>query len=279
MPVRTDRYNPLLISERVEPNDVGQLDLCRAASFLMVWDAATNGDATTYPNGKRWGKARIRNTLAKMRRATGDELRGSYNTGHMDEFAKGAGIPPNAWEPQFLPFASLVQGLQDGYAYTLSGDVRHTPPGSPLRKYVNGGVGHDTALIRISDDLEQIAFIDPMTPHGTAKYLRWAPRRDFRLFAKEFETAGSIVSGRIKKGYYSVANRRVRSTAALALDAQKNSIECRTKLAAVREVKAVLETDLAAKGEQIAVLQTQLTECQAGDPSNKLARITAIVLE
>jgi hypothetical protein len=281
--VRTASYNPLLISERVEPNDVGQLDLCRAASFLMVWDSATNGDYTTFPNGSRWGRGKIKSTLTRMRKATGEELRGAYNTSHMDEFAKGAGIPAGAWQMQIVKFSSVVQGLKDGFAYTLSGDVARTPSKSPLRKYVNPNVGHDIALIRLSKDGKKIAFVDPMTPHGTRRYLRWAPVSDFQKFAKEFaDSAGRVVAGRIKKGSYSVMSKRLRSAAALTLEAQQNSIKFQKQRDNVRDVRDELQADLLrleglleqCAGDSEAELREDLA-----DATSRLDRIAIIVSE
>ena len=283
MAVRTDSFNPLLISERLEPNDLGQLDLCRACSFLMVWDAATNGDATTNPNGSRWGRAQIKNTLVRMRKATGEELRGAYNTSHMDEFARGAGIPVNAWHLQLVKFSEVVQGLRDGYAYTLSGDVKGTPAGSPLRKYVNGNVGHDIALIRLSENRKQIAFIDPMTPHGTRKYVRWAPVSHFQKFANAFKDGdGRVVAGRIEKGWWSKLQTQKRAWQTMVRNARERTAVLMEELKDAHVHMGELESD-------IVLLETQLAECTQADCTNceaaledaisKLDRIEAIVLE
>jgi hypothetical protein len=258
MAVRTAAYKPILFSEKLEPNDVGKLDLCRACALLTIFDTATNGEFSTNDDGSKWGKRRIKRTLEKMRAATGLELRGSYNTSHMDEFAKGAGFNPRAWVKQIVPFKSVVQGLKDGYAYTLSGDVRGTPAGSPLRKWVNPGVGHELALIDISDDGERIQFIDPMTPHGTKNYARWAPKAHFKAFAKAFMENGKVVSGRIKKGYYTAKAKAKRAAAATLGLVEHQAAVLRDKVRLLNgEYDTLLDENEAAKAE-VALLENQL---------------------
>ena len=196
----TSRYKPLLFSEKLAPNGAGALTMCRGASLAMAYDAGTNGDWTTNPDGSRWGRAKIKNMLDKMRLATGEPLRDGYNQGHVDEFLKAMGAPPDTWQVDNNPWPDLIADLKSGFVVELAGNVRHTPADSPLRKYVNP-VDHDILMLDFKDN--RIAFIDPMTPHGTARYVRWAPADHFKKFGSEFAISGRYVAGRVKRGKYS----------------------------------------------------------------------------
>lgn len=245
MAATSQRYNPLLISERVEPNAVGQFDLCRAASLLMGVDAATNGEFTTYANGRKWGKAKIANALKKMRNATGVAGRGSFNQSHMDDFLTGIGFPINSYTRFNRSFKAIKETL-DTHVVFLAGDVKHTPAGSPLRKYVNPGVGHEIILVRINKARDKIAFIDPMTPHGTKRYLRWAPASHFRQFGSEFSQNGDYVAGTMRKGAFTQERKTARQLGGLNLELQR-TLELRdSRIEALETQKKALKAELAA---------------------------------
>lgn len=256
MPATPEKYRPLLFSELVSLNSEGKADLCRPATLAMLYDMATLGAWTTNPNGSRWGKARIVKTLRAMRNATGEPDRGSYNQGHVPAFLQAMGAPANTWEKYNRPWRDIVQSLKDGYAVELSGDVRHTPAGSPLRKYVNPNVGHNIALVGINPEKQRVAFIDPMTPHGVSKYVRWAPYSHFKAFAKEFADGTNLVAGRVKKGRFSIGRVVREQMSRIVLDVQK-------KLDAEQKISRGLEEDLAEAGQAQVELQKKLqTEAQ-----------------
>lgn len=191
MAIDFSTYRPTLVDEHLNMRDVdndGDLDatLCRAAATLMAADAWTGGDLTAKPTGGRRGKAWIKATLGKMRRATGEPNRYGYNQSHTPAFLQAINIPRAAYDQVNGRMAEAKALLSKGYVITLAGDVGFTPGGSPLRKYVNPGVGHEIIITRISKDGTKAAFIDPMTRHGTAKYERWAPWSHFVAFAKRF---------------------------------------------------------------------------------------------
>jgi hypothetical protein len=281
MAVDTKEYVPLLVSERVEPNAVGRYDLCRAAVLAMLLNGGTNGEWMTNPNGTRWGKAKIAKLLERMRKATGAVSRGSFNQGHVDEFLKGAGWKGSPYETQNVPWKDIVAGLKEGkWGYSLSGDVKHTPQGSPLRKYVNGNVGHNIYLSKLSKDGKRIAFIDPMTPHGTAKYLRWAPVAHFRQFASEFAKAGRVVAGRVKKGYYTSANKVRHNRATVILKLQNDLLDLQ-KLWTVQQSELIVLDDklekraakIDALKSEVTLLETELASCRLEEDPDTIATL------
>lgn len=255
MPATPEKYRPLLFSELVSLNSEGKADLCRAASLAMLYDMATLGAWTTNPSGSRWGKARIVKTLRAMRNATGEPNRGSYNQGHVPAFLQAMGAPASTWEKYNRPWKDIVQSLKDGYAVELSGDVRHTPAGSPLRKYVNPNVGHNIALVGINPAKQKVAFIDPMTPHGVAKYVRWAPYAHFKAFAQEFADGTNLVAGRVQKGKFSIGRIVREQMSRIVLDVQK-------KLAAEQELTEDLVEDLTQADENQAKLLGKLADAK-----------------
>jgi hypothetical protein len=221
MAVSTSQYEPLLFSERLA---APPMNLCRAASLAMAWDAATNGDWTTNPDGSRWGAPKIEEALRDMRKAAGPDTDGNgYNQGHVPEFLRAIDAPVDAYEVRNVEFSKLIDDLEAGYVVELAGNAKHTPQGSPLRKYV-GDVAHDILLLKVNDG--RISFIDPMTPHGTAGYVRTAPIGDFRDFGSEFRTNGSYVAGRVKRGEHSLVARRTAAQAAIIVDVQKKLLVC-----------------------------------------------------
>jgi hypothetical protein len=219
MVARTDDYRPLLISEHLQRNDIGKLTLCRAASLLMGVCAATNGEFVTNVNGTTWGKAKIKSALNRMMKATGDASRDGYNQSHMDDFLVGLGFDYDAWSRFNRPFDDIIEKLKNRHVVFLAGDVKHTPANSPLRKYVDPNIGHEIILVSVNKAGDRIRFIDPMTPHGTKKYLRSAPIKDFRLFGSEFKANNDFIAGIMRKGYYTLAN-----TARRQAQAEINSV-------------------------------------------------------
>lgn len=259
------KYRPLLFSERVEPNDVGKFDLCLACTLLMSFDAATLGEWTKNPNGTNWGKAKIKKALERARAATGEELRGAYNQSHLDDFLRGVAVPDNIVQLYNRPMSDIKQSLKDGYTVGIAGDVKHTPANSPLRKYVNGNVGHAILLTRILKDGSKIAFIDPMTPHGTKKYERWAPANDFFKFMSEFRVGKDNVAFRLKRGKYTQAREVARDRARLITQLQERIVaidliskDWKRRFENKRDQVYTLQGIKTALEEQIAELESQL---------------------
>jgi hypothetical protein len=225
MAVSTLLYRPTLIDEHLDMRDVdkdGDLDatLCRAAATAMALDAMTNGEWTRTVKGDRWGRARIKTLLQRMRMATGEPLRSGYNQSHVDEFVRGAGFPTDIIRIYNKPMKDIKGKLKDGFTVTLAGDVRGTPVNSPLRRYVNPGVGHEIIITRVSGDGTRAAFIDPMTRHGTVNYERWAPWSHFVGFAKRFVTGGNAIAEIWKRGRLTEAKEVARDRARVIEDLQ-----------------------------------------------------------
>ena len=282
-------YRPLLFSERVEPNDVGQFDLCRAAALAMGFDAATMGEWTTNANGSRWGKAKIKKALERMRAATGAELRGSYNQGHMDDFLRGIRAPVEAYQQFNRPMTDIKDKLETHVIF-LAGDVKHTRAQSPLRRYVNGNVGHEIILVDVNKDGTQIAFIDPMTPHGTAKYVRWAPVEDFRKFGSEFREGKNYIAGAMRRGQYTAKNILKRTNAKVILKLQTDLLALQKAWQEQQAELIVQDKALEDKQAEITLLETELAAALAGSEVepleseidrliDRLDRIKAITLE
>jgi len=282
MAVSSEAYVPLLVSEKLSRNPNGQLDLCRAAVLAMLLNTGTDGEWMTKPNGRDWGKKRMTKLLEGMRKATGDPARGSYNQGHVSSFVRGADGPTDAYEVANAPWAAIVAGLEVGkWCYDLAGDVRDTPEGSPLRKYVNPDVGHDIFLLKISKDGERIAFIDPMTPPGTKNYVRWAPTSHFRQFAQRFMYGSNrrVVAGRVKKGYYSEANK-VRRNKQGALEEQRVQIlELKQQVVSKQAKLQALRDDLALCNEQEDPNVIERLEADLDIALDQLSRIKAVASE
>jgi len=205
MAVDSKQYRPTLIDEHLDMRDVdgdGDLDatLCRAAATAMALDAMTDGEWTRTVKGERWGRARIKALLKRMRDATGEPTREGYNQSHVPAFVKGAGFPADTARVFNKSMPDIKTKLQEGFVVTLAGDVAGAPVGSPLRKYVNPGVGHEIIITRISKDGTKAAFIDPMTRHGTRAYERWAPWSHFQGFAKRFGTPAARIAEVWRRG-------------------------------------------------------------------------------
>ena len=272
MSVKTELYKPLLFSEREAPDVNGQLDKCRAASFAMIFDAGTNGDWTTNRDGTKWGRAKIRKAQERMVAKVGN--RDGYNQSHMDEFAAGIGVPANVWQMRNVQFWHIIKDLQDKtHCYELAGDVKHTPVGSPLRTYVNPNVGHDIALVAINRALTKIAFIDPMTPHGTRKYIRWAPVEHFKKFASEFAVDGKVVAGRVRRGWWSDEAIARRKHAALVLKLQMDLLALQKEWKKQQNELSDQDEQITALGLEIARLRVELETCGGADGAPLLVEL------
>jgi len=257
MSVQTAKYKPILFSERLAPNGAGAFTMCRGASLAMAFDAGTNGDWTTNPDGSRWGRAKIKNMLDRMRVATGEPQRDSYNQGHVPEFLKAMGAPPEAYQTANVSWADLIADLKSGFVVELAGNTRHTSVDSPLRKYVNP-VDHDILMVDYKDG--RIAFIDPMTPHGTARYIRWAPAQHFEQFASEFRTGGNNVAGRIKRGKYSEINLSRQRMAKALKDVSLRNEQLASRISGLVDENGRLDTQISTLEFEVASLQGQIEE-------------------
>ena len=252
MAATIDRYNPRLFSERLAPNASGSYTLCRAAVLAMMYDAGTLGEWTTTPSGARWGKAQVKKALVDMRAATGEPDRDGYNQSHAVDFLRGIGAPVDAYDVRNAPWFDIEDDLRHGYSVDLAGDVKHTPAGSPLRKYVDP-VAHDILLLRINDKTKRITFIDPMTPPGQ-KHIRTAPIADFRAFGSEFRTNGAYTAGRVKKGRYTqeaIVQRRILASPGI-LDLQKRILVLERQIKNFAEQAATDDKTIAALSEELA---------------------------
>jgi hypothetical protein len=258
MAVSERLYRPTLIDEHLDMRDVdndGDLDatLCRAAATAMALDAMTLGEWTRTPKGERWGRARIKTLLKRMRAATEQPNRSGYNQSHVPAFVKGAGFPTDIIRIYNKPMSDIKQKLKDGFVVTLAGDVAGTPAGSPLRKYVNPGVGHEIIITRVSGDGKRAAFIDPMTRHGTSVYERWAPWPHFVGFAKRFVSNGNAIAEIWKRGRLTEAKEVARDRAVVILKVQ-------TALADLQKLWEKQQRELISQDETIAKLTAQVEQ-------------------
>lgn len=258
-------YRPLLVDEHLNMRDVdndGDLDatLCRASATLMALDAWTGGGLTTKATGTKWGKAQIRNALGKMRRQTGEPDRYGYNQTHVYDFVRAMGLPSSSFTVFNQSMPEIRKKLEDGFVVTLAGDVGLTPVGSPLRRYVNP-VGHEIIVTRINKDGTKAAFIDPMTPHGTLRYERWAPWSHFADFAGRFGVPKARVAEIWKRGYGSEAEKQRRQKAGYRGD--------------------LIETErqLASAEDELASTKQALTLCQNTDPQLRITELEGALEE
>jgi hypothetical protein len=269
MAATIDRYNPRLFSERLAPNASGSYTLCRAAVLAMMYDAGTLGEWTTNPSGSRWGKAKVKGALEDMRAATGEPLRDGYNQSHADDFLRGINAPTDAYDVRNVGWSDLEDDLRRGYSVDLAGDVKHTPLGSPLRKYVDP-VAHDILLLRINDRTGRITFIDPMTPPGQ-KAIRTAPIADFRAFGSEFRNNGAYTAGRVKKGKYTQeAILRARGTAD-----GPTTANLKARIETLKQEILDLETQAVTDNTEISTLEQALADASF-DHSESLRLIEKI---
>lgn len=226
MAVKSRLYRPTLIDEHLDMRDVdddGDLDatLCRAAATAMALDAMTDGEWTRNTVGNRWGKARIKTLLKRMRAATGEPNRQGYNQSHVDDFVRGAGFPTDIIRIYNKPMSDIKARLKAGFTVTLAGDVKGTPAGSPLRRHVNAGVGHEIIVTRLSADGKKAWFIDPMTRYGTTPYERLAPWPHFVGFAKRFMVSGNAIAEIWERGRLTQAKEVARDRATTLLKVQR----------------------------------------------------------
>lgn len=230
MPATVGKYVPLLFSERLVPDKMGQLDLCRAATLAMGWDACTLGEWTTNRNGSRWGKKKIKSNLSRMRKMIGD-LDG-YNQSHMDDFLLAVKAPRRAWIEVNGTFDELRDALADDFTVTASGDVKDTPADSKMRRFVNAGVAHSVLYTCIhfrEGKPDIIGYIDPMTPHGTPWYRRHVPAWHAKGFLERFSFREGgekrYVWGKMKKGHYTEAKAVARDRSRTILELQNRQLE------------------------------------------------------
>lgn len=267
MAVDPIRYRPMLVDEHLNMRDVdndGDLDatLCRAAASLMALDAWTSGEITTTPVGTKWRKAKIRSALGLMRKATGEPDRHGYNQSHTADFVRAMGEPVSAFTIFNRSMTQIKAKLREGFVVTLAGDVGYAPAGSPLRRYVNPGVGHEIIITRLSKDESRAAFIDPMTPHGTAKYERWAPWSHFVGYAERFGAPAARVAEIWKRGYGSLEEAQRRRKAAwreTAIDAERQHRLAQSRI-------GVLEEELADAKQALAL-------CEASDDNLRIEEL------
>jgi hypothetical protein len=276
MAVSLEHYRPTLIDEHLHMLDVdgdGDKDatLCRAAATAMALDAMTLGEWTRTSKGDRWGKARIRTLLARMRNATGEPRRAGYNQSHVPDFIKGAGFPTDILRIYNKPTSDIKDKLAAGFVATVAGDVALTPAGSPLRKYVNGNVGHEIILTRMIKDRSKIAFIDPMTPHGTAKYERWAPANDVHRFMGRFRSNGNNIAEIWKRGKLTEAKEVARDRARVILEQQQSFLE-------LKKLWERQQLELMQQDDTIAELQAKLDAAEEHEALDLTAELQAIEL-
>jgi hypothetical protein len=274
MAVSVMDYRPLLFSERVaginlDDDPALEFDLCRAACLAMAFDAATLGEWSTNPNGTRWGRAKIRSALVKMRNATGEQQRGGFNQSHMDDFLRGIRAPQDVWVKFNVPMARIKEALGNGFVVLLAGDVAGTPVKSGMRKYVRPGVGHEILLTAINKDGTRIAYIDPMVPHGTAKYQRWAPAREVAGFGSRFKTGKNYIAGKVKRGKYTRAQQVARDRAAVIKDMQERLLSLAAEWEKQQAELIVSDGVIENLKHEISVLEIALAECETTpDPSD-----------
>ena len=277
MAVDSRQYRPTLIDEHLDMQDVdndGDLDatLCRAAATAMALDCMTDGEWTRTVKGERWGRARIKTLLKRMRAATGEPNRAGYNQSHVDDFVRGAGFPTEIIRIFNKSMPDLKKKLKEGFVVTLAGDVAGTPATSPLRKYVNPGVGHEIIITRINKDGTKAAFIDPMTRHGTRKYERWAPWSHFQGFAKRFGTSSARIAEIWKRGRLTEAKDVARNRAVVILQLQN-------ALADLQKLWKKQQLELSDQDDTIAALRAKANELEAAlDECEQLGRHDHMVI-
>ena len=275
MAVDPMKYRPILMSEWLAPKDIdddGDLDLtlCRASATGMALGAMTLGEWTRTSKGSNWGRARIKTLLNRMRYATGEPNRPGYNQSHVPDFVRGAGFPASIIQIYNKPWPDIKESLKSGFVVTLAGDVAGTPAGSPMRRYVNPGVGHEILLTRLSNDGKQIAFIDPMTPHGTAVYERWAPTSHVNGFSSRFKSDNNVIAERWRRGKLTEAKDVARDRADLILKLQED-------LAGLQRHWQRQQAELIEQDTRIDELLAQLEEYSSESVADLEARVDELL--
>jgi hypothetical protein len=233
-------YRPILVSEKL----ISPTTMCRGAATAMGWFGCTMGEYSTRDDGRDVGAPFLRDMLKKMRAETGDPKLAGYNQGYLDEFLRGMGVSVPAAEFIFNRlWADIIASLDDQGQknwITLAGSTARTPANSPIRKYVSE-FPHELIMVDYDRGKSAIAFIDPMTPHGTGNYVRWAPEDDFRAFGSHFKEGGNYVAERWPVGKYTRAAITLRKQANLVVQLQKDVQEYKNGwLAADDELKDLI---------------------------------------
>ena len=222
---------------------------CRFSVLVMLRAAETLGEALTQQDGTPYDRAR-RTTLMRHLRKLGGERTGkginapSYNRPDAihafgQAFPSGEAIRANDRPP------TIKANLADGWAYSISGNVSETRPGSSLRDNVNV-VGHELGLraYSYSPDDDHVDVWEPMTP---ACWVR-VPWRDVRDFSSAYRwDQGRRVCIRVKTGA-DTAQARTRGRLA---DAQR-------ELTTVKRERNVARRQVTALEARVVLLEAQV---------------------
>jgi hypothetical protein len=238
------RYSPTHVDERlVEP-----VNACRVVTLIHLADIASLGEAVTRPNGRRISKRGYKSLLTRMRNATGEPARPSYNQGHIDTLMQAGfkGYPRVV--PFNEPFERIRESVQDGFAISLAGQAGAdpatghpgVPQGSPLAQFTR--VEHQILIVRERqrDGQTEWLIYDPMVPWNPRHRGYWAPAEHVRIFGKRFASAGGdYIAERVKIGSWTKLARfrterdaQVASLKKRARDAERERDQARADLAA-----------------------------------------------
>lgn len=190
----SDRFRPPHCNQHLMP----PLDDCRVKATQMLVSAGTNGESVRWPSGAEYSERALNHQAQRMRYDTpGVPDAGPLNVHHArlmveHEFGFVLSTPD-------LTFVDIVDGLENGYCFTLSGDPSNINPPSPLRRA--GNVGHEFYLDRLGTSGDHVLVYDPYRDVGPDRRGEWRPIKELRQFSREFrDPDGTVVCTRVRKG-------------------------------------------------------------------------------
>jgi len=257
MAATKERYRSLQVSERLAP----PLTLCRAACTGMAVMFMSMGESCTYSTGKLWGNRRIQQALEEARKLTGEPNRKGYNQTHVGYFLQAFGSTKMT-KKQYIynkERKDIRESLRGDYVITMAGDVAGTRLESPLRKYVNGNVGHELLFFDWEGDWRTgtVAVIDPMQPQSKGDYVRRVPAKDMWAFGKKYLWMSRYICERFKIGSQTKAAQVARDRAAVILDLQNRILTWRSAMVET-------ERELQDVEDELKIVMGKLDACRSG---------------
>jgi len=172
---------------------------CRSICGVVLRAYETTGESLIWPSGQPYGK-RARVKQSERYRVLMAEARG-VSVAQAPGFSRDQSIyayrkmfsDGNA-QPSSPTKDQLRQGLQAGYAYSLSGDVRDVPDPTKLDDWVNE-TAHEIAVVPRQNRAGKWLVYEPSHRKSI-----WVPFSDVWAFTKRFRSGGRAVAIRVKAG-------------------------------------------------------------------------------
>jgi hypothetical protein len=195
------RYRVPFTSERLLPAIPGVgFNGCRVASAYMASAIATAGESMTTPQGTLKTPALRAHDLHRMRKATGEPQRDSFNTSHMADFQRALGLPtPERWTGTFEEL------WDDDAAFTIAGDPSHIAGASTLEALAaeRGWTGASHELVLLPGKRSTHGTVmDPMRSQAGTYHGDRIPKAELRQFMQsaDLDAGGKPVAERYVPG-------------------------------------------------------------------------------